>query len=277
MTRSKEKHAQQAQFASFGYRLVYLRPTPYSDERIAVGLVAEADDRLEARFISSLAALDLMSRLLSDDGVEQFQFAAGEMRRALAGQMRLENLSLPTNLLMVGEVQGAFTKDREGLLKNVLASASCLVRGSESKNIEIIDAGAKAQFSDDVFDKVSRLNPLLADQIFHHQVIVDGGKVVQLPIRGKRIYGAAVSFTVRDHRMMAEAYVAKFNWLRKYLPQEPRLYLLAPQAEDRSASSRLDPGLRELQSIAKHVDLTSKVADSTEEIASLILEDEAAA
>src|ERR1700686_5343883 len=71
-------------FEQFEYRLVYLRPTPYSDERIAVGLIASAQDHLEARFVSSVDSLELMGRMFGDNGVEQYQFAAAELRRTIS-------------------------------------------------------------------------------------------------------------------------------------------------------------------------------------------------
>ncbi len=276
MTTLLESLAQGRQFDEFQYRLLYLKPTPYSDERIAVGLVADSQNRLEARFVSSVATIELMTRIFGEHGVEQFQFAAGEVRRALLTSSSLDSLSMPTDLFVAGDTLAAFTPDRNGLLTSILASASCLVRSGESKSIDALSAAPTQLFSEELFDHVSRLSPLTANRIFNQRVTVDTGEVVDLPIVGRRIFGAPVSFATRDQRMRTEAYVAKFHWLRTHLSQLPRVYLLAPQEGDRAIAGHFDPSIRELRAIAAASNVPLKVSESTEEMASLILQDEAA-
>src|SRR5207253_128238 len=97
-----------------------------------------------------------------------------------------------------------------------------------------------------------------------------------LPIYGTRIFGAHVSFAAKDLRMRAESYVAKFVWLRNHLPQQPRVYLLVPQEGRDDGPSRLDASLRELRAIADASRVPLRTSDSTEEMATMILQDEAA-
>jgi len=262
-------------FDEFEYRLLYLRPSPYSDERIAVGLVANAHGHLETRFISSLSALGMLEHLFGEDGVEQFHFAADELRRTVAKVKCLDSLSLPTDLLSAGETLSAFTFDRNTLLTKILDSASCLVRRSTSCGLEIPDTVA-LPFTRDLFEHMTRLNPLTASQIFHRPYKARTGETMELPIFGNKIFGAPVSFATADHRIRAESWVARISWLRDELSQEPRIYLLAPPAGDVATNARRESGVRELRAIAKHSKLPLKETGSTEEMAVAILADEAA-
>jgi hypothetical protein len=260
-------------FEEFEYRLLYLRTTPYAEERLAVGLVADRQGTLEARFLATVSVLDLMRQILGDSAVEQFQFAAAEVRRALAASNNgLDDLELPTDLFVAGEKLPVHTQDRDGLLSNVLATASCLVRAGTLKSADPL--APPSQLQRDLFDKVSRLNPLVGQRIFNNKFTANTGQVVNLPILGDRIFGAPVSFAAKEQMMKAESYVAKFNWLRRQMKQEPRIYLLAPTGTDGDLPSRLDTSIRELRAVAEASSVPLKIADSTEVMASQILSDE---
>jgi hypothetical protein len=98
--------------------------------------------------------------------------------------------------------------------------------------------------------------------------------VVSLPILGSHVFGAPVSFAGRDQSTKAEAYVAKFRWLRGQMHQEPRIYLLTPR--DPRLESRHDPSIRELCAIAEALEVPAQISESTEGMASQLLKDEAA-
>lgn len=255
-------------FNEFEYQLVYLRPSEYTDERIAVGLVTESSGRLDGRFVSSVAALDTMSRLIGEHGVEQFQFAISELRRLLPRTEALSSLRIPTDLLVTGEKQVAFTSDRSGLVSSILAT-SCLMRSGPERQVETARATPPLGFSKDVFDRVNRLNPLVADRIFNQTVTVESEQI-ELPIFGDRVFGAPVSFVGKDQSMRTESYIAKFRWLRSHLHQKPRVYVLRPGDHD------CDIRLRKLHAIAEASDVPLIVSETTEEIATQILQDEAA-
>lgn len=263
-------------FEEFEYRLLYLRPTPYADERIAVGLVAGREDGLEARFISSAAALQLMEQVFGENTVEQFQFAAAEVRRAISARGNVDGFAVPTDLFVAGEKLAAFTHDRDGLLSSVLTAASCLVRSGIEKSVETLTPPPPVQLQKDLFDQVNRLNPFIGERIFNNKFKANTGQVVNLPILGERIFGAPVSFAAKEQMMKAESYVAKFHWLHSQMKQEPKIYLLAPGATDGEAPARLDPSIRELRAIAEASSVSLKISDSTERMATQILKDEAA-
>lgn len=257
-------------FEEFEYQLVYIRPSPHLDERIAVGVVASAPRKLELRLVSSVASLHAMSQVLGGEGVEQFQFAAAELRRTLTRAAGLDSLRLPTDLFVLGERQSAFTSDRAGLLSSILAS-SCLVRNGPSRRIEA-ESSPASDVSKDIASHVSRLNPLIAEQIFNRKVRVETDEM-KLPIFGRKIFGAPVSFASRDQSLQTEAYIAKFRWLRQSLQREPRIYVLHPE------SSSVEDGnnrLRKLEAIARASDVALKISASAEEIAAQIVREEAA-
>jgi hypothetical protein len=262
-------------FNEFSYRIVYLRPTPYSDERFAVGLVADASDRLETKFVSTPAAIDLMTLIFGEDGVGQFQFAAGECRRLAFRCRSIADFDVPTDLLTLGEPLTAYTCDRSGFLASVLASSSAFLRFDDKKISEKISNAEAALFSDEVLDHVNRLHPFLGGRIFHQQVCVSD-EMIDLPICGQRIFGAPVSFAIRDQRMRAEAYVAKFNWVRNHIPQTPRMYVLEPSRTVAETSERLARSVRELQSIADAAKVDVEISPSTSALAEMIVRDEAA-
>jgi hypothetical protein len=262
-------------FEEFEYRLVYLRPTAYSDERIAVGLIAGAHDHLESRFVSSVDSLEVMARIFGESGVEQYHFATAELRRAISRCVSLDSMTMPSDLLVVGEKTPAFTMDRNGLMASILASASCLVRSEPSRGSEVVSSAPTNSLSRDLFEHVSRLNPLVAHDLFNQKIKIEGD-MVELPIYGSRIFGAPVSFAARDLRMRAESYVAKFVWLRQHLRQQPRVYLLTPQEGSADVTARLDSSIRELRAIAEASDMPLKASGSAEEMATLIIQEEAA-
>lgn len=266
-----ESLASECSFDEFEYQLLYLRPSVYLDERIAVGVVAELSNRLEARFVSSVGTIEMMTRLLGVEGVEQFQFAASELRRSISNVANLDSLRLPTDLFVAGEKLVAFTPDRPGLLASILSS-SCLAKSRPERCIERPMPTA-AEFCKDIVGHVSRLSPLVADRIFNRKVTIEAEEV-KLPIFGQKIFGAPVSFAVRDYTMQTEAYIAKFRWLRFCLSREPRIYVLRPQGATHDQTS--DLRLKKLHSIAEASGVPLRVSDTTEEIATQILQDEAA-
>jgi hypothetical protein len=255
-------------FNEFEYQLVYLRPSQYLDERIAVGLLTESSGRLDARFVATVAALDSMSRLIGAHGVEQFQFAISELRRSLARTETLGSLRIPTDLLVTGERQVAFTSDRGGLLASIL-SASCLMRSGPERRVDFASEAPPLEFSKDVINHVNRLNPLVGDRIFNQTITIESDQI-ELPIFGDRVFGAHVSFVGKDQSMRTESYIAKFRWLRSHLQQKPRVYLLRP------GDHGCDLRLRKLHAIAEASDVSLTVSETTEEIATQILQDEAA-
>jgi hypothetical protein len=258
----------------FGYRLVYLRPTSYAEERIAVGLLANRNGCVEARFISTPSAIDIMAQIFGEPAVEQFHFGAAEVRRALAKRPSLDAFELPSDLFVLGETLSAVTSDRDGLLTSVLSSASCLVRAGVSRGVEIVASPVLLHLQRDLFDQVNRLNPLIGKRIFNQKFTASTGEVMRLPILGDRVFGAPISFAARNESIKAEAYVAKFRWLRDQMPQEPRIYLLSPPDSHRISS--LDPSIRELCAIAVALEVPVQISESTEGMASQLLKDEAA-
>lgn len=274
MTEIFKKLGNDSAFEDLEYRLLYLRPSFYSDERIAIGLIASARGRVETRFVSSPAAIELMSQLFGEDGVEQFHFASGELRRSLSKATSLDLIEPPTDLLLIGEKIPAFTSDRNGLLAGVLEMASCLIRARSARSKEVIISDREAPFTKELFSWVSRLNPLIADRIFDQTFVAPTGEEIDLPILGDKIFGAPLSFLRSDQTMRAESYVAKFHWLSRHLIQKPRLYLLAPQGSSESKGKA--ENIRELSEIAKSLNVPLKISTSTEHIATLIVQDEAA-
>jgi hypothetical protein len=258
----------------FGYRLVYLRPTSYAEERIVVGLLATRNGCVEARFISTPSAFETMAQVFGEPAVEQFHFGAAEVRRALVSRTSVDTFVLPSDLFVLGEKLSAVTSDREGLLTSVLNSASCLVRVGVSRAVEMVASPASLHLQRDLFDQVNRLNPFIGKRIFNQKFTANTGEVMRLPILGDRVFGAPISFAARNESTKAEAYVAKFRWLRNQMQQEPRIYLLTHP--DGHRTSRVDPGLRELCAIAEALEVPVQISESTEGMASQLLKDEAA-
>lgn len=85
---------------------------------------------------------------------------------------------MPSDLLISGESSIAYTKDRSGFFASVLASSSALLRVGSSVVAERIEPANAQIFSQEVMNEVSRLNPFLGDQIFHHRLDMDNGEVL---------------------------------------------------------------------------------------------------
>jgi hypothetical protein len=278
MTDTLSNLAVGSEFEQLDYRVVYLRPSAHSDERIAVAIVASTPERLESRFISSVASLELLTRICGEDGVEQFHFAANELRRVISKTSGLDALEMPTDLFVAGEKMAAFTSDRIGLLTSILASASCLIRADSPRASEVFSTQHSAKLSKALFNHVSLLNPFIAKEIFNQKVDVGHGETVELPILGMRIFGAPVSFAgaAADQKMRVESYVAKLHWLKRYLnQQQATMYILSPSEVSRDASLRIDSNIRELREVAEASSVKFRMSESTEELASYIVRDEA--
>jgi len=257
----------------FEYRLVYLRPSHYSDERIAVGILSSNEAKIDSRFLASGSPIESMIQLLGEDAVEQFQFAVSEFRRALMLCPNLDSLRSPTNIFMLGDKASAYTDDRANLITSILESASCLVRHTSTRSTEIAGT-AQPRLIREIFNHVSQLNPGIASEIFNKRVSV-AGDTIDLPIYGRRIFGAPVSFANSAQIVRAESYVAKFNWLRSHLVQTPKIYLVAPAGEGQS-SARIVPQLKELTAIAAASKVDLSIAETANELAQRVLKDEAA-
>jgi hypothetical protein len=260
-------------FEEFEYRLLYIRPSPYADERIVVGVVSDNKERLEAKFLSSLEALQTMEQMFGESGVEQFHFAAGEVRRAIARHTSLQSLILPTDLLVLGVTQEAVTRDREGLIRTILGTSSSFMRIGTAKGVSSISPPPPTiELQKDLFDHVNRMDPFKGQRIFDKKFTTKTGEVVRLPILGDRIFGAPLSFAAKEQMVKGESYVAKFRWLDGQMQQKPRIYVLAP--ETRHGESEDSRGIRELRAIARASDVAVVISESTEGMASQVIKDE---
>lgn len=262
-------------FDEFEYRLLYLRPSQYADERIVVGVVSRNGSALEARFLASPAALQMMMHLLGETAVEQFQFAAAELRRDIARHHILDAFTPPTDLFVLGETVDAITHDREGLITSILATASSLVRRGVAKAVlPVSSPETPTELQRDLFEYVTRMDPFKGGRIFDKKFTTATGQVIKLPILGDRIFGAPLSFAAKEQMMKAESYVAKFRWLDTQMEQTPRIYVLVP--ETRQGESQSTPGIRELRDIAEASDVPVVLSDSTEGMALQVIRDDAA-
>src|SRR5262249_30283704 len=149
--------------------------------------------RLQVRLLSSVAPLALMATLLGEGGVEQYHFAADELRRAVTKSSALDGVTFPTSLLVAGDVLSACTKDREGLLTSILASSSCLVRSDTTIANPFPNTPHQPRLITALCEHVSVLQPLVARDLFNQKVVVENN-TVEIPILGNRIFGAPVSF-----------------------------------------------------------------------------------
>lgn len=276
MTDIKNNEAREDRFEEMHYRLIYLRPSASSDEQLVVGVIAERERRLQARMMSAPSSVAHLTRLLGEDGVEQFQFAASELRRAVSMVNQLDALRLPSQLLVAGERQFAIAADPASMMESILKSASSLARLGGYSPVESVASAGSVTLKRDLYQHVSRIYPLAADKLFDQRVVVKTGEEVQLPILGQRIYGAAVSFATSDQRTVTEAFLAKFHWLRVLLPQQPRVYILGPDESRKQSSLKTVASIREIEAIATSLNVPIRVVDSTEEMALRIVRDEAA-
>jgi hypothetical protein len=280
MTTNRPDEFPALSFEQFNYRIVYMRPSQYSDERVAVGLVSESVSGIQTRFLTSVGPLELMGRLFGVTGVEQFHFAANELQISVQRERSLDELRTPTDLLVFGERISAVTRDREGLVRSLLENASCLVRAESPRAREAFDEPT-TRLCTTLFEQVSLLNPMTANDLFRQRITVEAGEMtetVTLPILGRKIFGAPISFVAAswDQKIRAEAYIAKFRWLRQFLSQEPNVYVLTPQHQSGRIGAKAESHVRELREVANASDVRLRVSTSTEELASLIVRDEAA-
>ena len=132
-----------------------------------------------------------------------------------------------------------------------------------------------------MFKEVGLLDPLIADDLFHKSVTLDtehGIENYNVPILGKRVFGAPVSFLKADsdQRIRAEAHVARYRWLREIIRKKPKVYVQLPSGIDDESSSRVSEGVSRLKAVANACDVELAFSDSMSELANILIEDEAA-
>lgn len=260
------------------YRHIYLCPNAYSDERIIIGLIGQSDSGIESKFVSSPTAIETLITLIGSEGVEQYQFAIAEIRRSLKKWNDIAKIEdLPSTLFIFGETYNAITSARTSLYKDILEVSSSLYRSCAASNISKTLAG-QTTLTKTLHERISQLNPLIADDLFSKKKIkTTEGDVIDVPIFGRKIFGAPVSFVAREMgepRMRAEAYVAKFNWLKNYVPQKPRVYVLAPTQNTQSGVNRLEASMRELLAIADAASVPLRHGETTDALATQVINDE---
>ena len=280
MIDTNQNHLDESLYDQFEYRLVYLRPNIHSEERLTVGIISTSDSGFDLRLLNRISAIALMAKIFGESGVEQFQFAASELRRTIRSVESWDSLVMPTSLLVMGRKANAFTCDRQGFLVSLLSSASSLVRSSTKREREVVTTSFRTKVSTELYNAVSLLDPLKADSLFHKKVVLENsGEIeqVELPILGNRIFGAPVSLSAAtwDQKMRAEAYVAKFHWLQNFLPQQPKIYVLAPRCESTSIATKSDLCIRELRAVAEASSVRLGITESMSEMAAFVVEDEA--
>lgn len=262
------------------YRFVYFRPNPYSEEQLTVGMIlVTADDERFSRFISTRFSNDLFAVIFGQQALEQFHFATNLMRKVFNASSRpIEMEESPTDLLEFGRVIRAMLEDVQQFMTSTLNLSSSLTRPVKYSD-DSMSAVGQSRLRDELFFAATAVDSAVASRIFNGIKVPVGSSKIEVPIFGDRILGAPVSFSstrIETSLKIAEAFISKFNFVRRVYNRQPVVYVLAPFEDTGGNKKALRDGLEELSMVADANQAAVKIEFDISDMARTVLLDEAA-
>lgn len=262
-------------------RVVYLKPNEYSDESLAVGVLVHHDLGYEFSYVASEAAYAALDCLYGAEAREQLIFGIDVLRKQIySGSDIFEKGNSPTSLLRFSSVEHVSCDNPKKYASDFLKISSSLYRNYECTQ------GANDYIGQDIikldlYKRASLLDAIKATKLFEGRKfeLPEKGKV-NIPIYGERIFGAPISFVtkrVSSAKVQAEAYIARFNYVKQLLDnQRSVLYILTPTLDKNVNHKIVKSSIDELYEIAKANDVILRCEKDPNELAHMILEDEVA-
>lgn len=262
-------------------RLVYMKPNEYSDESLAVGVLVRHELGCEFSYVASEAAYTALGCLYGIEAKEQLIYGLDVLRRRIySGSDIFETGNSPTSLLKFSSIDHVTCSNPKTYASDFLKISSSLYR-----NYDCMQGSSDYVGQDtiklDLYKRASLLDAIKATKIFEGRKfdLLSKGKV-EIPIYGEKIFGAPISFVtkrVSTAKVQAEAYIAKFNYVKQILNhQSAALYILMPTLDKDINHKIVKSSIDELYEIAKANDVILRCEKDPNELAHIILNDEVA-
>lgn len=280
MIKELEKIEQTLRLGEIAYRLVYFRPSPYSDEALVVGVLLSADRTVYLRTIQSESAYSALAHLFGENGKEQVSFAIDLLRSHVDKIAdHLDTLGSPSDIISLGAVNRGVCGDPQGFAHDLLEMSSSLFR-SYSSPLGQSGYITQEEISFCLFDNVTKLNALKATILFKGlEVPLSKQSTVRVPISGDRVIGGSVSLVTKQvgaAKTQAEALIAKYSVAGRIVDKKPAIYVLVPGSESKVNQKEVDASLFELRDVAEGHNVLVRHERSLPELAQALLRDEAA-
>jgi len=269
---------QESQSIPTKYRLIYLQPSNYSEEAIAVGIVAQSSEGFfKADIRMSRGAIKRMCDLLDEEVIDHLDYALDNLWKLVKGLESLEKLDSKNSLLSLGRAIPARCSNPESFIKDMLQISSCMYKTFVSENAENFSITQK-ELTNSFRDKVTHLNAFKATQIFTKKKMqLDSRNTITVPIFGEHVFGGPISFVtqqVSSAKIQAEALIAKYSLVKKEKNRKAALYVLTPSYEMLLNHKKVERELDELEAVAKGHDVLIRHERTLDNLALALLNDE---
>lgn len=275
-----EKIEHTMRIKEIAYRLVYMRPNPYSEEALTIGVLLSCDNITYLRTIQSESAYSALGSLFGENGKEQISFALSVLRsHADKTSDPLNSFESPADIISLGTTTHGVCEHPERFAHDLLEISSSLYRTYTSPLVSS-EYVTQDEVSSYLFESVTKLNALKATTLFKGlQVQLSKQSAVKVPISGDRIIGGAVSMVTKQigaAKTQAEAQIARYSIAGRVVNRQPAIYVLTPGSESKVSQKEIDSNLSELCAIAEGLDVWIRHERDLPELAQAVLRDEAA-
>jgi hypothetical protein len=265
-------------------RIVYLQPSAYSDEALAVGVVFDDSKTVQFEKIGSVGCFETLSDLYGDDFTEQVIFSLELLTDLVSKkEFAITDSNLPVDILRFGPASKAYCENPSSYVRDLLRISSSLF-GTYSVRRKSLARVDQATIEKVLLDSIVRLNPLRGKELVQNKKFeITKKRRIEIPLYGNRIMGAPVSLsTTRPGQAtnQAEAYIARLHWAREALEElenairEPVIYVYAPAQDTSEGGSSISEIVNELALIGEASQVSVRVADQIDALARKVYEDE---
>jgi hypothetical protein len=266
------------------YRIIYLRPNPYSDEALTVGIVLKTDSSTVFHQVPFDGANSAIVSLLGENGREQTAFALEAVRKAAEERnLNLETLESGSDILSIGAIERARCDDPDQFSRDLLEISSCLCRSFRAQSNEY-ESITQDQVNVSLYNTLTKIDAFKATRLFKGLKVNLGpnsstSSIVKIPISGDHVIGGPVSFVTKQvgsARTQAEAAIARFSLAARQVNKKPAIYVLTPSSELKAKQDDVDKSIAEIRAVAVGHGVIIRHERSYQELAKALLRDDAA-
>lgn len=262
-------------------KVVYLKPNDYSDESLAIGVIVEHQNGVDFSYVSSQSASDALHCLYGSEAPEQLNYAIRILKDNIySDYFDINNDITATSLLKFGPVTKTECLNPAKYSRDYLEIASSLYRNYDCNFVNNTYI-SQDEVRTSLYDIASHINAFTASKLFKGEKLkLPNKKTIDIPIVGDNFFGAPVSFVtkkVSDAKTRAEAYIAKFNYVRERWDKEYSvIYVLEPSPSHKVNKYLVNDSISELVLVGAANGVEIKHENCMDKLANVILSDAAA-
>jgi hypothetical protein len=265
---------------SIAWRVVYYRPSAYSNEAIAVGVIVEHEGSCFLDYAASVEVLEKFTDIFGAPARDELIFGLGLLNDEVrASRLGCTNDETPCEYFSLGAATPAVCENPREFARDMLRLSSSLFRQLESTSIRF-QSVSQAEVVNSVKRRLVQLDPFRATALIKPATVKCGeNRSFKVPICGSRTIGAPVSLIttrVTEAMTAAEAQMMRLQYAQHVLGRDSFLYVFTPpkSADIGSISGRVADGIEELQALGDSCGVQVCSSDSIDELVSNIFSNE---